>query len=566
MSTPAKLRCAVYTRKSSEEGLDQEFNSLDAQHEACAAFIASQAGLGWKLVAERYDDGGISGGTMDRPALQRLLQHIRERKIDVVVVYKIDRLTRSLMDFSRIVEIFDGSGVSFVSVTQQFNTTSSMGRLTLNVLLSFAQFEREVTAERIRDKIAASKKKGMWMGGHVPIGYRVADRKLIVDDASADRVRHLFRRYVELGSVTALTREINGFCQTDDAALRPTLPSRRVSRGQLYHLLSNPIYIGKIRHRDQTYDGEHRGIIEPPMFEQVQNLLADKAPERRSRSNRSDVHLLTGLVFDETGDRLSPTYANNHGRRYRYYISHRLKTGAAKEGGWRVSVDELERVVLRQTLDLLRDRQLLAQWLQETAPTARIEQGLETAGKMATALLGDSTADQRKRLLRTIFRRITLSSAGMRFIVRRQALVQLLLSGADSASGDQSPSADDAHEEEFVIDREIAIRRRGVGARVIISGSAAQEPDASLIDLIAKAHLYLARLCDGSVSSIVDLAGELSIHRADISRILPLAFLSPAITDAILNGRQSPDITARSLARLVDIPPSWQEQAAALGA
>ena len=222
MSTIKRLHCAVYTRKSSEEGLDQEFNSLDAQREACAAYIASQIGLGWKLIPEHYDDGGISGGTMDRPALQRLLQDIRERRVDVVVVYKIDRLTRSLMDFSKIVEIFDASDVSFVSVTQQFNTTTSMGRLTLNVLLSFAQFEREVTAERIRDKIAASKRKGMWMGGRVPLGYIAKDRTLQIDDIAANKVRWLFERYLELKSVTALAEEINRPASTPTRFGRPS--------------------------------------------------------------------------------------------------------------------------------------------------------------------------------------------------------------------------------------------------------------------------------------------------------------------------------------------------------
>ncbi|MBZ9711157.1 recombinase family protein [Mesorhizobium sp. ESP7-2] len=279
-STP-RLRCAVYTRKSSEEGLDQEFNSLDAQREACVAFIASQIGLGWKLIPDRYDDGGISGGTMERPALQRLLQDIRNKKVDVVVVYKIDRLTRSLMDFSKIVEIFDASAVSFVSVTQQFNTTTSMGRLTLNVLLSFAQFEREVTAERIRDKIAASKKKGMWMGGVVPLGYRVEHRKLVIDDAEAKIVRHLFDRYLVLKSVRDLADEaargglVTRTRERRDGTVSVTKP---FGRGNLHHLLSNPIYIGKIKHKEQVHDGEHQPIIAGPVFDAAQALLASQAP------------------------------------------------------------------------------------------------------------------------------------------------------------------------------------------------------------------------------------------------------------------------------------------------
>ena len=281
-----KLRCAVYTRKSTEEGLDQEFNSLDAQREACVAFVASQAGMGWRLVADHYDDGGISGGTMERPALQRLLQDIRDRKVDVVVVYKIDRLTRSLMDFSKIVEVFDANEVSFVSVTQQFNTTTSMGRLTLNVLLSFAQFEREVTAERIRDKIAASRKKGIWMGGTVPMGYRAVDRKLVIDPEAAIKVRGIFSRYLELKSVPLLADELNGQSSADQDPSASSRQSRRAfTRGKLYHLLSNVVYIGKARHKDRIYDGEHEAIIDEATFTSAQALLKGQAPNRRSDTN-----------------------------------------------------------------------------------------------------------------------------------------------------------------------------------------------------------------------------------------------------------------------------------------
>lgn len=312
MSVPGKrLRCAIYTRKSSEEGLEQEFNSLDAQREACSAFIASQTGLGWKLFPEQYNDGGISGGSMERPALQRLLADIEAGRIDVVVVYKIDRLTRALMDFARIVEIFDRQGVSFVSVTQQFNTTTSMGRLTLNVLLSFAQFEREVTAERIRDKIAASKKKGMWMGGVVPLGYQVKDRKLLIEQDEAKIVRHLFDRYLELGSVPQLVDEAHAI----------TLPAngrrggKPFGRGNLYHLLANPIYVGKIRHKQELHEGEHQAIIDPDRFERVQALLAAQKQARSSPANQPDAHRLTGLLFDDSGDRLSPSHATKRGKR-----------------------------------------------------------------------------------------------------------------------------------------------------------------------------------------------------------------------------------------------------------
>lgn len=366
---------------------------LMPQREACAAFIASQVGLGWKLVPEHYDDGGISGGTMERPALQRLLADTAEGKVDVVVVYKIDRLTRSLMDFARIVEIFDRHDVSFVSVTQQFNTTTSMGRLTLNVLLSFAQFERAVTAERIRDKIAASKKKGMWMGGTVPLGYRVENRKLIINEIAASAVRNLFRRYLELGSVPALARQLNDCSNTDgiialllraDNGQGRRRPASRIGKGKLYYMLSNPIYTGHIRHGSALYAGEHQPIIDSDTFEAVQSRLAQQSPRPRGVPVQRDIHLLNGLLFDETGDRLSPIHASKTGKRYRYYISSRLKeTGSGRKDGWRVPAGEIEAIVLQKVATLLKDKVRLAGWIDRAGQSARIEFGLDEAVRIS---------------------------------------------------------------------------------------------------------------------------------------------------------------------------------------
>ena len=355
MSSKKRLRCAIYTRTSSDENLDQEFNSLHAQREACEAFIQSQSGEGWQLLSDQFEDGGFSGGSMDRPALQQLLAKIRDNQIDVVVVYKIDRLTRSLMDFARIVEIFDEHQVSFVSVTQAFNTTTSMGRLTLNVLLSFAQFEREVTAERIRDKIAASKKKGIWMGGSVPLGYRVKNRKLMIVDREAETIRFIFRRYLELQSIRKLADELNASRLTIRRG-KPRSESGYITApfrsGNLRHILANPIYIGKIRHRDQLYEGEHDSIIDQDLFDQTQLQLKQCAPKRRYASNTKDSHLLTGLLFDETGDRLTPTHTRNHGRRYRYYVSKRIVDNGRDPddpyAGWRLSVQATETIELFQ--------------------------------------------------------------------------------------------------------------------------------------------------------------------------------------------------------------------------
>ena len=317
-------RCAIYTRKSSEEGLEQSFNSLDAQREACEAYIASQRHEGWRALPTTYDDGGISGGTMDRPALLRLLRDIRARKVDLVVVYKVDRLTRSLADFAKIVEVFDANGASFVSVTQQFNTASSMGRLTLNMLLSFAQFEREVTGERIRDKIAASKRKGMWMGGVPPLGYDIQDRNLVINEEEAQTVRYIFETYVALGAVRPLQEQLDAERITTKrhiSAKGNTHGGRPISRGHLYHLLQNRLYRGEIVHKDQTYPGQHEPIIDQDLWDRVQAQLEQNRVEQRAQQTTIQTSLLAGLVTDQAGDKLVPTYASKNGKRYRYYIS-----------------------------------------------------------------------------------------------------------------------------------------------------------------------------------------------------------------------------------------------------
>src|ERR1700686_1588548 len=328
----SRRRCAIYTRKSSEEGLEQEFNSLAAQREACEAYIRSQQHEGWLLARNRYDDGGFSGGNLERPAAQRLLTDIRAGRIDIVVVYKVDRLTRSPPDFARLVELFDAQGVSFVSVTQQFNTTSSMGRLTLNVLLSFAQFEREVTGERIRDKIAASKRKGIWMGGLVPLGCEVRDRQLVINEAEATTVRHIFTRYCELGSVRLLKEELdrNGVrskVRVSKAGVESG--GQAFSRGALYTLLRNPIYVGEIRHKGVCHPGQHVPIVDRAMWDRVAQLLREHSTGCGARSSGTKSCLLIGKLFDESGQGLTPSHAVKGDRRYRYYVSRSLMKGPA---------------------------------------------------------------------------------------------------------------------------------------------------------------------------------------------------------------------------------------------
>ncbi|NOX72207.1 MAG: recombinase family protein [Alphaproteobacteria bacterium] len=348
-----KLRCAVYTRKSSEEGLEQEFNSLHAQRESCEAYIASQRSEGWALIREHYDDGGVSGGTLERPGLKLLLADIEEGLIDVVVVYKIDRLSRSLMDFSKLVEVFDRMGVTFVSVTQSFNTTTSMGRLTLNILLSFAQFEREVTGERIRDKIAASRKKGMWMGGTVPLGYDVKDHKLVANKAEAKTVRLVFDRFAEIGSCTELGRELRAGGIT-------TKQGKPVTKKYIYRLLNNRVYIGEAVHKGQSYPGQHKGIIPRKLWDRVHGILRESPRSRAGNTRAQTPALLKGLLFGPDGAAFSPSHTRKKNRLYRYYVSQTvLKHGAGTCPVGRVPAGEIESAVTNQLRAVFRQPEII---------------------------------------------------------------------------------------------------------------------------------------------------------------------------------------------------------------
>jgi len=594
MSATSRLRCAIYTRKSSEEGLDQAFNSLDAQREACAAFIASQVGLGWKLVPDHYDDGGISGGTMERPALQRLLQDIRDRKVDVVVVYKIDRLTRSLTDFAKIVEVFDGNGISFVSVTQQFNTTTSMGRLTLNVLLSFAQFEREVTAERIRDKIAASKRKGMWMGGTVPLGYEVRDRKLQVKEPEASFVRGLFSRYLELRSVPALADEVTRQAaaidarpagDSDDAAsgAQPVRYARRVGSGMLYNVLANPIYIGKLRHRQNIYDGEHQPIIEVDQYNQVQERLAAQAATPRGSCAHPDAQLLTGLLYDDTGDRMSPTHAIARGKRFHYYISSRIKGARRTDStAWRIPAPAMDAAVMRFAIGLVSDHVRLSEWIAAYAPSASVQASLQEAGSIARMLTA-GTRSERRKILETMLSKIILGAEIITVKVDATAIVRLLtnpsmmLGQADPRRyvEDVPSDHDQAQLSRYLLHHEepraiveltlpITMKRRGNETRLVIEGeNAARNADPAVIAMIVKAHLFLEKLIENPELGSSGVANMFGVDRADVGRVLPLAFMAPRLLDQILTGKQSDMLSARQLARQ-ELPVLWSEQITAL--
>jgi DNA invertase Pin-like site-specific DNA recombinase len=417
-----RLRCAVYTRKSTEEGLEMEFNSLDAQREACDAYIASQKPEGWLLIPETYDDGGFSGGTLDRPALKRLLADIEDGRIDVVVVYKIDRLSRSLMDFAKLVEVFDRGGVTFVSVTQSFNTTTSMGRLTLNVLLSFAQFEREVIGERIRDKIAASRKRGMWMGGFVPLGYEVRDRKLVINGAEAATVRMIFERFVEVGSATALARALAA------EGVR-TRRGRLVDKGLLYKLLNNRVYIGDAVHKGTAYPGEHEAIITRALWDKVHGILRESPRVRAGRTRAATPTLLKGLIFGPTGCAMTPTHTRRGDKLYRYYVSQSvLKRGADACPVGRVPAAEIEGAVVDQLRGLLRAPEVIVGTWRSARPEidglseAEVRDALEGLDPLWDELFPAEQA----RIVQLLIERIDVGHGGVDIRLRVDGLARLV--------------------------------------------------------------------------------------------------------------------------------------------
>ncbi len=546
---PKTQRCAIYTRVSTDQGLEQEFNSLHAQREAAQAYIKSQAHEGWKLIRDHYDDGGFSGGSMERPALQKLLIDIKERRIDIVVVYKVDRLTRSLTDFAKLVELFDEHGVSFVSVTQSFNTTTSMGRLTLNVLLSFAQFEREVTGERIRDKIAASKKKGIWVGGVAPLGYEVRDKKLIINEDEARTVRMIFERYLALGSLPALQRELRG---QGIVTRKRTLSSGKViggvqlTNGPLAYMLRNRLYLGEINHRDKSYPGEHQPIIEQALFDQVQAKLDENLRGRRLKNERSQA-LLLGRLYDDRGNRMTPTYAIKKRVRYRYYVSCVLAQGRKDEAGSvsRVAASEIETIVL----------DALAKLAGADVPATRRDHPMPTGfGEKAHREIDDANgrhpdpASDRENVERTIERIVVRSqSVEIRLVERADLSVQ-----SNVTTIPWSPAT--------------FRRRREVIQPTDVSSAAVRpirtEARTKLLAAIAKGRRWLDGIVSGAASDIESIAAREGLSERSGRMILSLAFLAPDIVKAAVNGTLPRGF---GVSRLTDLPASWNEQRQRLG-
>ena len=566
-----KMRCAIYTRKSSEEGLEQAFNSLDAQREACAAFILSQKHEGWAVLPTLYDDGGFSGGTLERPALQRLLADIADGKVDVVVVYKIDRLTRSLFDFAKIVEAFDARGVSFVSITQQFNTTTSMGRLTLNVLLSFAQFEREVAGERIRDKIAASKKKGMWMGGLPSLGYDVQNRKLVVNDEEAPTVLHIFRRYVQLRSVRTLQTELDAVgirSKRRILADGTAYGGQKLSRGALYLMLQNRIYRGEITHKSSAYPGEHKAIVDKTLWDKVQAVLAENRVDRATRADSKYPSLLAGLAFDETGERLTPTHAVKKGTRYRYYVSKSLITGAAKDHaqGRRIPAGNLEALVIGRLRDFLTDEGAMLSAISDAEQNGAQQKRLIARGRQISEELPTLAPDAVRSVLMTLVNRVDIRAEYVEIQICRQPLHDLLqaqsiepLVTAAAPPGDPSD----------ILKLKVKARLQRVGREMkmlVENTDGKTSADPGLLRVVARAHDFQERLMQDPNLTVPAIANHESLSVGYLSRLLRLPTLAPDIITAIINGKNPPQLTAKKLMRLAaHLPLDWAEQRKRLG-
>ena len=534
------LRCAVYTRKSTEDGLEQEFNSLDAQREACEAYILSQRHEGWNLVPDHYDDGGFSGGNMERPGLKALLAAVDAGLVDVIVVYKVDRLTRSLADFAKIVERLDARQASFVSVTQAFNTTTSMGRLTLNVLLSFAQFEREVTGERIRDKIAASKRKGLWMGGPVPLGYEVIERKLVPVPEEAERVRTIMRRYLELQSVPALIERLRSEGLVTKIQQRTSGPHRGgipFARGSLFHLLANPIYRGKIVHKGQVYDGEHEPIVDRELWDAVQARLATKAPPRKRPKNDRQLAMLNGLIVDPEGRPMVPTYATKGTRRYAYYESRKDLARAGDPPATRFGQGALERHIVTKLQELLDDEH-----------TLRRLSGAEDAGQLRSMFATACLLADRLRSSASVTEAIRLLVLGVKI---GSASIDLELASSVVGFVTEEPWR-------WTIPRPSPRPFRE--AKIKIDATAGHKvANDDLVRLLAEAQEAKALVMTSPDLSLNQLGKREGRCRTHLSRLLRIAWLSPRIVDAIASGTQPKKLKRQALLA-ADIPIDWSGQ------
>jgi site-specific DNA recombinase len=548
------VRCAVYTRKSSEEGLEQDFNSLHAQREACEAYIASQRHEGWKLLPTRYDDGGYSGGSMERPGLLKLLADIHSGLIDVVVVYKVDRLTRSLTDFARIVETFDARDASFVSVTQSFNTTTSMGRLTLNVLLSFAQFEREVTGERIRDKIAASKKKGMWMGGFVPMGYAANGRSLRIVEAEAAAIRQIFDRFLALESVRDLKAELD----RDRITTRPFVSAsnrnwgnRPFSIGHLRSILQNPIYIGEVRHRDERYPAQHSAIVDREQFDRVQALIASRGRKHRMRTDAEHINLLSGLLYDQHGHKLTSAHTSKQGVRYRYYVSGEKSSPSVSP--LRIAAGEIERLVVESITAKLNDRHWLRTNIRSVSISPdEITETVDTAKEVAERI---ASTDGRiaHRQLSELIKRIDISTERIGIHLN----VEKLLPGGATGNADDKVAT-------CTIEAANPFVGKSQSRHLVIRQNDARNPTPAkwLVKALARGVTWYDDLVSGRAASYREIAAREAVAERFVAKLIPIAFLDPGLVSDCLEGRQALSLTGPDVARGIELPLAWADQRA----
>jgi site-specific DNA recombinase len=528
MDRPTKkiFRCAIYTRKSTDHNLDLEFNSLDAQREACEAYIKSQAHEGWRLIPAHYDDGAFSGASLERPALQELLARVKVGEIDIIVVYKVDRLTRSLADFAKLVELFDQHSVSFVSVTQSFNTTSSMGRLTLNVLLSFAQFEREVIGERVRDKIAASKAKGIWVGGSIPLGYASVNKKLVVIPKEADTVRLIFQRYLELGSIGRLVEDLD---RQGIRTRQRTLGSGKISGnirfgvGALTHLLRNRFYVGEIFYRGKTYQGEQAAILERPLFEAVQAKLSSHASARQLKLKGSE-SILAGRIYDDRGNRMTPSHTNKRGARYRYYVSHAILQKRDKEAGSvaRASAPELENLIIKIVHD---------HWLPNAAD--------------------QSTLPSDQEMVRQAVKKVVVHASTLDIHLFRSVTDHT----DDHDHNDASETAADQSVISISWNRSPTVATKGVAQSPLAPTTEMSVDNRdTLLAAIAKARLWIDDLAQGRVQSFAEIAKREGRVERHIRLLAPLAFVPPATISEIVD-RAAPAMGVIELAK--SVPYHW---------
>ena len=579
----ASRRCAIYVRKSSEEGLDMSYNSLEAQTDACAAYIASQKHEGWVRLPRAYEDGGFSGGNLARPGLQELLADVGKGQIDVIIVYKIDRLTRSLTDFAKLNDLLDKHQVSFVAVTQQFNTSTSMGRLTLNVLLSFAQFEREVSGERIRDKFAASKKKGIWMGGPIPLGYRAEKRQLHVVPEEADVVRHLFRRYLALKSVQILHKELAE--QDIRSKIRQSKTGQTkggmvMARGAIRHMLKNPLYLGLIRSGKGLHQGQHEAIVPQEQFDAVQATLDSQSPGEKARAKRPSSALLKGMAFDGSGNRLQPSFCNKKGKRYHYYTSaKRLKDTKSDPHGMRIPAGDLERLVIRATVDRLQDKSMMQAWLSQHIPIGEIPVRLKALSTLAAAT--HNTKQNHAEQARKILQRVTVSKTLLAIQLSESGLLQAIdipLNEAEPTHQSDERNVDNiipinvntpnmiSNKSPLLITINSHLLRSGKQVKLILGNerNEALEPNPRLVALVAKTRHWFDGLKSGRYPTIKEIAVEENCDKSYVGRLMSIAFLAPDIVERILSGNHSATLTPERLRKACPLPLRWEDQRALL--